>query len=67
MLQINRSLKDPLEGQEIYPNHGLLDAAVMRPQQPAFGEDAYPDIHLKAGALLHSLARNSTFLEAYPD
>jgi prophage maintenance system killer protein len=30
----------------------------MRPQQSAFGEDAYPDIHLKAGALMHSLARN---------
>jgi death-on-curing protein len=33
----------------------------MRPQQSAFGEDAYPDIHPKAGALMHSLARNHAF------
>jgi death-on-curing protein len=37
---------------------GLLDAAVHRPQASAFGEDAYPDLHSKAAALLESLVRN---------
>jgi death on curing protein len=30
----------------------------------AFGDDAYPTIHEKAAALLHSLARNHPFLDA---
>ena len=37
---------------------GLLQSAVARPQQTAFGEDAYPSIHEKAAALLHSLVAN---------
>ncbi|MEE6176815.1 type II toxin-antitoxin system death-on-curing family toxin [Mycobacterium sp. 050134] len=37
---------------------GLLESALARPRASVFGEDAYPDIHLKAAALLHSLARN---------
>ena len=28
-----------------------------------FGEDAYPDLHLKAAALLHSLARNHALVD----
>lgn len=35
---------------------GLIEAAVARPQASAFGEDAYPTMHAKAAALLHSLA-----------
>ena len=37
---------------------GLLQSAVGRPQQTAFGEDAYPSLHEKAAALLHSLVAN---------
>ncbi len=37
---------------------GLLESAAARPQATAFGEDAYPSIHDKAAALLHSVARN---------
>jgi death-on-curing protein len=37
---------------------GLLQAAIARPQQSAFGEDAYPSIDEKAAALLHSLVAN---------
>jgi death on curing protein len=37
---------------------GLLESALARPQATAFGADAYPDLHAKAAALLHSLARN---------
>lgn len=42
---------------------GLLDGAVMRPQQSAFGEDAYPSIHEKAAALMHGIARNHPFVD----
>jgi death-on-curing protein len=42
---------------------GLLDSALGRPQASTFGEDAYPDIHQKAGALLHSLARNHALVD----
>jgi death on curing protein len=42
---------------------GLLEAAAARPSATAFGKDAYPDLDVKAAALLHSLARN----HALPD
>ena len=37
---------------------GLLESAAARPRSTAFGEDAYPSMHDKAAALLHSIARN---------
>lgn len=42
---------------------GLLDGAVMRPQASAFGQDAFPTLHEKAAALLHSLVRNHPFMD----
>jgi death-on-curing protein len=42
---------------------GLLASALARPQASAFGEAAYPTIHQKAGALLHSLARNHALID----
>jgi death-on-curing protein len=42
---------------------GLVAAAVLRPQTSVFGEDAYPDLHTKAAAILHSLARNHAFVD----
>jgi death-on-curing protein len=42
---------------------GLLDAASARPRSTAFGEDAYPSIHAKAAALLHSIARNHPLVD----
>lgn len=39
-------------------DHGLLESALARPRVTLFGEDAYPTLNQKAGALLHSLARN---------
>ena len=44
-------------------DYGLLESAVARPQASAFGEDAYPAIHDKAAALLHSLARNHALID----
>ncbi len=42
---------------------GLLESALARPQASAFGEAAYPTTHLKAAALLHSLARNHALVD----
>lgn len=42
----------------------LLDSAINRPQQSAFGEDAYPTIFTKAAALFESLAQNHAFHNA---
>jgi death-on-curing protein len=42
---------------------GLLDSALHRPQSTVFGTDAYPSLHSKAAALLHSLARNHPLLD----
>jgi death-on-curing protein len=42
---------------------GLLESALARPQASAFGEDAYPSIHEKAAAMLHSLARNHALVD----
>lgn len=42
---------------------GLLEAAVARPQTSAYGQDAYPTLHDKAAALLHSVARNHALVD----
>jgi death on curing protein len=42
---------------------GLLESALARPQTTVFGADAYPTLHLKAAALLHSLAPNHALVD----
>ena len=42
---------------------GLLESAVARPQATAFGKDAYPTVHAKAAALLHSIAGNHALVD----
>jgi death on curing protein len=44
-------------------DHGLLESALARPRASVFGQDAYPDVHLKAAALLQSLARNHALID----
>lgn len=44
-------------------DHGLLESELARPRATAFGEDAYPSVHEKAAALLHSLARNNALVD----
>jgi death-on-curing protein len=44
-------------------DYGLLESALARPRASVFGRDAYPDLHLKAAALLHSLARNHALVD----
>lgn len=42
---------------------GLLESAVARPAASAFGADAYPRLHDKAAALVHSVARNHALVD----
>ncbi len=44
-------------------DYGLLESALARPRAWVFGQDAYSDLHLKAAALLHSLARNHALVD----
>lgn len=50
-------------GPDLLADFGLLESAVLRPQQTVFGQDAYPDVDTKAAALLHSLIRNHPFID----
>jgi death-on-curing protein len=54
-----RTLRTPPEIRDV----GLLESGLSRPQASAFGEDAYPGVHQKAAALLHSLARNHALVD----
>lgn len=42
---------------------GLLESAVARPSTTVFGDDAYPRLHDKAAALVHSVARNHALVD----
>ncbi len=42
---------------------GLLESAAARPSTRAFGQDAYPTLHAKAAALVHSVARNHALVD----
>ena len=52
-----------LGGEPDVRDYGLLESALARPRASVFGQDAYPDLHLKAAALLHSLARNHALID----
>lgn len=52
-----------LGGEPVIRDHGLLESALARPRASAFGRDAYADLHEKAAALLHSLARNHALVD----
>lgn len=42
---------------------GLLDSALARPKTSLFGEDAYPELELKAAALIHSVIKNHPMVD----
>jgi death-on-curing protein len=42
---------------------GLLGSAAARPQMSVGGEDAYPDLWLKAAALLQSIVKNHALVD----
>lgn len=54
-----RTLGEPAQVRDI----GLLESASARPRAIAFGRDAYPTIHDKAAALVHSLIRNHALVD----
>ena len=55
--------REAVGGDVAVSDYGLLESALARPRASVFGEDAYPDLHLKAAALLHSLARNHALVD----
>lgn len=59
LLHIARRAIGPVEVRDI----GLLESAAARPATTAFGEDAYPTLHDKAAALVHSVARNHALVD----
>jgi death on curing protein len=44
-------------------DYGLLESALARPKATVFGEDAYPEFHEKAAALLDSLVNNHALVD----
>jgi death on curing protein len=42
---------------------GLLESALARPQAAMLGHDAYPTVHGKAAALMHSLVSNRALVD----
>lgn len=42
---------------------GLLEAAAARPDASAFAAAAYPTLHLKVSALMHSIARHHALVD----
>lgn len=59
LIQINETEIGP----DLLADFGLLESAALRPQQTVFGSDAYPSLHEKAAALMHSLIRNHPFVD----
>ncbi len=50
-------------GAEGVRDFNLLKSAAVRPLVTVMGQDAYPDLFLKAAALLESLSKNHPFLD----
>lgn len=50
-------------GEVLVRDAGLLESALARSQAGMFGQDAYPTLHGKAAALLHSLVSNHALVD----
>ncbi|WP_340540963.1 type II toxin-antitoxin system death-on-curing family toxin [Nocardioides sp. GXZ039] len=59
VLHIARRTLDVVEVRDI----GLLESAVARPSTTVFGDDAYPRLHDKAAALVHSVCKNHALVD----
>lgn len=42
---------------------GMFESAIHRPFATFSGEDLYPDVYLKAGALIQSIVKNHPFVD----
>lgn len=58
---IHDQIIDASGGLKGFHDEGLLRSALARPNQSAFGSDAYSDLFMKAAALLDSIANNHGF------
>jgi death-on-curing protein len=63
LLLIHQALIEAFGGMPGVTEAGFarLEAAAAAPQQGAFGEDLYPDLVAKAGALTHAITRGHPF------
>lgn len=52
-----------MDGRADVRDAGMVDSAAQRPRATVFGQDAYPDLHTKAAALLHSVLRNHPLVD----
>ncbi|WP_183099346.1 type II toxin-antitoxin system death-on-curing family toxin [Nocardioides pelophilus] len=59
LLHIARRTLDAVEIRDV----GLLESAVARPATTVFGDDAYPSLHEKAAALVHSICKNHALVD----
>jgi death-on-curing protein len=52
-----------MDGKVVVRDYGLLGSALTRPKTTVVGAEAYPDVHTKAAAPLHSLCRNHALVD----
>jgi len=52
-----------IDGDVAVRDMGLLESAAARPKTSVFGEDAYPDLHSKAAAMLLSICLNHALID----
>ncbi len=63
ILEAHEALLKKYGGSTGIRDKGLLEAAILRPQSTAFGEEAYPTLFDKAAAIGHSLLMNHAFVD----
>lgn len=52
-----------IDGDVALRDAGLLESAAARPATTVFGDDAYPDLHAKAAALMLSICKNHALVD----
>lgn len=63
LLQIHEAQIEKFGGSAGLRDRGGLESAAARPAMTFGGEDLYPDLAAKAGALMHSLVMNHPFVD----
>lgn len=63
LLQIHEAQIEQFGGSAGLRDRGGLESAAARPAMTFGGEDLYPDLAAKAGALMHSLVMNHPFVD----
>jgi len=63
LLKIHEAQIEKFGGSAGLRDRGGLESAAARPAMTFGGEDLYPDLAAKAGALMHSLVMNHPFVD----